>query len=32
LYRLFDELCERYGIAPRIPQYTPQTVQQLTLF
>jgi len=32
LARAFYELCERYGIAPRIVPYQPQAAKQLSLF
>jgi len=32
LYRLFETLCQRHGLATRIPLYAPQTVKQLALF
>jgi DNA repair photolyase len=32
LWPFFEEACRRYGIATRIPLYTPQTVEQLQLF
>jgi DNA repair photolyase len=32
LWPFFQQACRRYGIAPRIPLYAPQTAQQLSLF
>jgi DNA repair photolyase len=32
LYTLFEALCERYGIATRMPPFAPQTARQLALF
>jgi len=32
LEKLFHELCSRYGIATRIPQYAPRTAEQMRLF
>ena len=32
LAKLFYELCDRYGIAPRIVPYKPQAAEQLSLF
>ena len=32
LEQVFRELCDRYGIATRIPQYAPQTAAQMRLF
>jgi len=32
LWPFFEDACRRYGIATRIPLYTPQSAQQLSLF
>ena len=32
LWAFFEACCERYGIAPRLPLYGPQTAEQLSLF
>ncbi len=32
LYRLFEVLCQEHGLMPRLPLYSPVTMQQLALF